>query len=1558
MQTSSLRPVLIAAVAALALAPVHPARAAAELADVRMMCPVVAVLPGASATTPRVRIARGADQGIVVGARGDLFGPGEKSGVGAVVARAEVVEVGPSEAVAAVLPMPGTVLDAIRPGAQLELAALLPSNVYRGPLFELYVNGVEFLDNARQPIVPAKELLYATDASAEARAFDRMVECLREVVEYTLDIPERQTRTRFKGKLIHEILEVAGPDDLREFLRFVADYPGKYIGTRWKISETYATWLLNLAPPAMSDLLAELAAASPRELPALARALEDKQLVYLLETSRRRFASAAGIDRTAGWAEQHLLERVVKARGKPTPRIRAELAQARARLWHGQRKHDKAAIAAYREAAALYFQLGEPLDGLVCLNNAASLLADGEHDDEALAQVAAIKERIAQERARAGTPQLAANLALREVFPTLVAARIAKRRGQHREIIAMLTPLIDRYAQVGVAGGREKEMELLELVATAHAKLGEEDAAAAIYERISARAAELGDVERQRSVAFSVAGLYYDRARYAEALASYERSAALAHGAHDRAEEARGLAAAGQALWVMGKRAEALAKHAAALALREAIGDDSGIAWQLVQVASIQVEVGDRAAARAALDRALGLRTALGEQSGEAEVRVALGDLLLAQTRPAEAERELEAARAIYHRLKLAPDEAGALRRLAEARVRLGDFAGAEPLIEASAALFARGGDRLARIGMVIWQARVKSGLGEIKKARALLAPLMPKDPSGDPGVAVDVLCADLDLDLAEGLPDAALAKAARAVELAESTKDVRRRLDALSRSRAVARVRGDYEGALAVGGQMLALARASGNRPAEVDALEQHAWTDIDLGRLGDARKAVDEALPIARSNGDPYAEAWTLNTRSRVAAAYGDVAGELRDLNEGLALMEKVNFPYGRAAMIFNRALLYARLRDLDRALADYDLAEKIGGASLDSTFRLALAEARGEAQLRAGRLPAAEATLRATLPRAKKEQPRMVAGLAGLLAEALSALGRHDEAVAMAEEAVRADASQVAGGSVGPVATLGRVLVRAGRDADGRSALSKAIDKARSRGGALPWEAMYDLAMVESKGGEVKPAVALLQEAVKEIERAEVVLAEGSAARYHGDKVEVFRLLVKLLLQDGQTEAAFQYLERGKVAELRDFDRRLGGGDDPTAALAIELDVQEKRLQALLDKQLAAASPDQKMVAQLDGLLSNAKKRRAELMESLGRNSALFDDYAVRPLQLEKAQQYLEPGVLVVAPVVLEDSVVVFAMTRDALTHFSTSIGAKEVEALVADFVHTVDPRSARGAKGKATLARAITKGRHLYDLFLRPAIEALGVPKTLVVSPSGSLRYLPFAALHDGAGWLIEHTAVVNVTALDREKFATASPVGSPEMSVMALVDPDGTLPSARGELVEVQKVLANVDVFEGKDASSATLRHKVRVPGYDVVHLATHGRLDAKNPELSSILLSDVALFYRDIPALAPKKTQLVVLSACQTAVLAGGSGVEIAGLAFKFQQLQIHSVLATLWEVDDVATADFMGTFYGALRGGGTYSAALAAAQRSMIKAGGGREHPAFWAPFILMGTP
>ena len=143
-------------------------------------------------------------------------------------------------------------------------------------------------------------------------------------------------------------------------------------------------------------------------------------------------------------------------------------------------------------------------------------------------------------------------------------------------------------------------------------------------------------------------------------------------------------------------------------------------------------------------------------------------------------------------------------------------------------------------------------------------------------------------------------------------------------------------------------------------------------------------------------------------------------------------------------------------------------------------------------------------------------------------------------------------------------------------------------------------------------------------------------------------------------------------------------------------------------------------------------------------------------------------------------------------------------------------------------------------------------------------------------------------------------------------------------------------------------------------------------MDAEAPERSYIVLApdeqnDLGrLPYLEIPGLytALSDTQLVVLSACETAVplspngdVMEGGGLEIAGLANQFRRAGVPRLLASLWQVSDESTAALMARFYAALGEGRSATEALAVAQRVLLN-DPTQSHPFYWAPFILIGNP
>ncbi|MCG8459479.1 MAG: CHAT domain-containing protein, partial [Holophagales bacterium] len=162
---------------------------------------------------------------------------------------------------------------------------------------------------------------------------------------------------------------------------------------------------------------------------------------------------------------------------------------------------------------------------------------------------------------------------------------------------------------------------------------------------------------------------------------------------------------------------------------------------------------------------------------------------------------------------------------------------------------------------------------------------------------------------------------------------------------------------------------------------------------------------------------------------------------------------------------------------------------------------------------------------------------------------------------------------------------------------------------------------------------------------------------------------------------------------------------------------------------------------------------------------------------------------------------------------------------------------------------------------------------------------------------------------------------------------------------------------------GADASRALVENGA-LSAFDVVHFATHGVIDTETPALSGLLLSqrDPAgrpspgfLHLRDIYQLR-FEAELVVLSGCRTALGPVVRGEGLVGLVRGFRYAGARRVLASLWPVEDRATAELMGHFYRALwQEGAPPSRALAEAQRQLAGSRRFRD-PYYWSGFVLMG--
>jgi CHAT domain-containing protein len=292
----------------------------------------------------------------------------------------------------------------------------------------------------------------------------------------------------------------------------------------------------------------------------------------------------------------------------------------------------------------------------------------------------------------------------------------------------------------------------------------------------------------------------------------------------------------------------------------------------------------------------------------------------------------------------------------------------------------------------------------------------------------------------------------------------------------------------------------------------------------------------------------------------------------------------------------------------------------------------------------------------------------------------------------------------------------------------------------------------------------------------------------------------------------------------------------------------------------------------------------------------------------------------------------------------------------------------------------------------QMLLGPVAAKIAGKRLLIVG-EGVLSYLPFGALPEpasGAPLIVDHEIVMapsaSVVAVLRQETAGRKPA---EKALAVLADPVFTPDDARiaqqrsavkpadggEEFVRLRFSRTEADQIARLAPASATLKAldfeasrelamKPDLGRYRIVHFATHSVLNNDRPELSGVVLSLVDrsgktqngfLRLYDVYNLR-LGADLVVLSACQTALGGEIKGEGLIGLTRGFLYAGAPRVVASLWEIDDRGTADLMKHFYeGMLARGERPAAALRNAQIAMWKTKGS-EQPYYWAAFTLQG--
>ena len=515
----------------------------------------------------------------------------------------------------------------------------------------------------------------------------------------------------------------------------------------------------------------------------------------------------------------------------------------------------------------------------------------------------------------------------------------------------------------------------------------------------------------------------------------------------------------------------------------------------------------------------------------------------------------------------------------------------------------------------------------------------------------------------------------------------------------------------------------------------------------------------------------------------------------------------------------------------------------------------------------------------------------------------------------------------------------------------------------------------------------------------------LSSSLRKAYASERSQIYKSVASWLIDAGRLAEAQKVLNMLKEDEYFSFIRRSGSVDPRKSAANMTQNEApwDNRYQAIRSgiislsreytqlKQLRNKGLTQPQEARYQLLATNVRMARLEFAEFHEEMRTHFSkEGAERAMQF--AEKGIDPdsrarlrgllnsygsGVTLLTYLVTEEKLRIILSSADApALSRDSEISATKLRRLVFNYRGILqDPR--REPNSTAL---------ELYDMLVRPVAEELDAldTHTIILQLDDTLRYLPFAALHDGEQYLVEKysLALTTVTALQRDAYPKRNSWRIAGMGVTEATDDFSALPSVKLELQAVIReedrpdqdgVLPGIIKLDDEftaDELSATLNSG----RYNVIHLASHFVFKPGTEQQSYLLLGKgERLSLRDIrfgdfPFF---DVDLLTLSGCETGM--GGiraDGREIDGFGTLAQNKGAAAVMATLWPVADASTAHLVAQFYELREEQGLGTAkALQKAQQAFLaspvdqqlaqtaqQTGLELSHPFFWAPFIVMG--
>jgi len=1476
--------------------------------------------------------------------------------------------------------------DTLEIGDLISLKLKTPALPYRSIFSDLAFTNTFFTNADKEPLYLLPDIIKRDNKKLEDSIFTAITSDLHgtyERVKNRTNLPESILKKiedgRFKGRRPLEILRDVTRKEIESFFLYVKTYPASYMSKDYRASESFAGWLVSNSPYSVAEIKNAL-------FPIYKNKEEFKKQVpkyktdILKEGSDKSIAEEAiGLSDANKFKEAHELAdfAIVLADAVSDTLNKPAVYLAKAQIYQNQDKYAEAILECDKAIAAAVASKDKNIEIQTIIKKGFCLYKISKYKDAESVLNTAVKKLSAYQKLMIDADY---KENLRKIYE--YRSDIKYESGQYENALRILDTAILINNEINSYDANIRNAGFYKFIGRVYNDQGKPGDALTAFEKSNEIYKNNSDVLNRAIVENDIAYSYYKLGEYRKSIHSCEWAfeKLILEADYNNAGYSKSLM--GSCFWELGKYDSAVLAHKSSIEFRKKGNSLSGQAKSWKSIGDLYQLSGSKVAALQALDSAALIFQILRDNSGLAEVYNKKGEVFLNDENYKKAAEWFEKANGVNNRSTVE-----ALYQLGSAWYAI-DTVKARKYFEKSREKSEKDGNTnyqfssAKSLAMLAYRSHNISEGDNYYNECVSISKQMKTSSSLASCLNLKAYSFESRIEL-----DSALAYYKKAFDIYD-TVDKSNSINQLSSISFVHISKGEFIEADNTMTRAISTAKKINDSLALGSILQSTSFLYSLTAEFEKGLANSDSAMIIFKKSGNMTRLANTYGSRGTLLNSMGEYKNAVNAYLVADSLYKDELLEDQRGIIYNNIGVVYISQSDYENAMIylNKSLATMKKGV-IDESFMLTKGNI-AECLLGLKKTKEARTLLLDILPKSKNMKlERIASGMSLLLGNIFFDEGNlkpafENYSYALTISLINGEKEK----SIDALTNLGKIYLLEKKIDSAKISFQKSVAMAAIYKTAGSWNAFYELGLLYYEQKQFDSSITYFKQAVELLDKNTQNLFGGEEAKkiFNNDprKSDLYNKITFSYYNIGNIKEAWAYANRSNIAGIKELSGTLSVNstdEEKNTALKKLLAMQQSRkaLENNLEKQTGTAKEEtlkkiEILEADYNNFLQDVVEQYPELSTYFSRSNAdEFNNYKGK----------LEDDVAVALYLVNGNTLMIFTLTNEKLAVDTMTL---DITPRITTFIETIKNTNKQTGTGPLsersdpqdeekvnTNVEFKDISDELYKALIATVEDKIGSKKKLCIIPTGIFSNMPFQCLgrkmpDNNFRFLIEDHCVFYTNKMsvfnDKEKNNLSI---NDLKSFAAFGVPDVTLHYNISEVQNIGKIMgSDSTIYSDYRATESMAKQSLRNKKF--IHFATHGVLNYSSDYSESYLKllpdkdtsngNNGKLTMREVQKLGITDCNMVILSACQTAVakqLVKGWNISPAN---SFLVSHVKTVVASLWKVADEPTGLLMEYFYENLNKSMGKADALRMAQIKLSQDARFR-HPNYWGAFVLYGN-